>query len=87
MEREGVGHFEAPLLANSSCGMASTPNAAMSSVLRSWAEPTPSNLPKGESVTLKLGPSRYQVEWFSGFRGKILPIGGAEGPVWTMYPM
>jgi hypothetical protein len=40
-------------------------------------------LPNGGKVTLKLEPGRYRAEWFSGFTGEIVPIGDAEGPVWT----
>jgi hypothetical protein len=40
-------------------------------------------LPNGGKVTLKLEPGRYRAEWFSGFTGEIVPIGAAEGPVWT----
>jgi hypothetical protein len=40
-------------------------------------------LPNGGKVTLKLEPGRYRAEWFSGFTGEIVPIGAADGPVWT----
>ncbi len=40
-------------------------------------------LPNGGKVTLTLEPGRYQAEWWSGFTGEIVPIGAAEGPVWT----
>ena len=40
-------------------------------------------LPKGGKVSVELKPGSYRAEWFAAQTGEKVPIGTAEGPVWT----
>ena len=35
-------------------------------------------------VTVRLEPGKYTAHWFGAYTGEIVPIGDAQGPVWTL---
>jgi hypothetical protein len=40
-------------------------------------------LPNAGKATVRLEPGQYKAEWFDPMTGEVIPIGAAEGPVWT----